>query len=260
MAERANPVQSIDRVFDIIELLSSYPRGLLLSDIALPVNLPKSTVHRLLLSLIERGYVVKEPDMGRYQLTIRMFEVGSRAIDVLNIMTIARPYYEHLADITQEIIHLVKRDGEDVVYLAKIDASSATVRTSSTIGMRSKMYYTGVGKAILANLPTDEARRIWDSSDIQRFTPNTITTWDVLAAEMEKIRTLGYATDNEEHEPGVRCVAAPIFDCYSRPAYAMSISAPITRMSDADILRYAPMLVSTAREISHYLGYSSKSL
>ena len=255
MAERSNPVQSIDRVLDVVELLSAYPRGLPLSDIAQLVGLPKSTVHRLLLSLAKRGYVAKEATAGRYQLTLRMFEIGSRALDVLNVITIARPYYEHLADISREIVHLVRREGNDVVYLTKLDASSATIRTSSSVGLRSKMYYTGVGKAILANLPAEEAQRIWDASEITRFTPTTITTWDALEKEMEKIRTLGYAVDNEEHEPGVRCVAAPIFDCNGTPTYAMSISAPALRMEGEDILRYAPMLVSSAREISRFLGF-----
>lgn len=254
MAQNANPVQSIDRVFDIIEILSKYPRGLLLSDLTPLVELPKSTVHRLLLSLSERGYVAKEMVSGRYQLTMRMFEIGSRAIGVLDIITIARPYLEHLADSSSEIVHLVERDGKDVVYLSKLDASSSSIRTASAVGLRAAMYCTGVGKAILANLPPEEVQAIWASTPIEQFTRTTITSYEALQEELRRIEISGYAIDNEEHELGVRCVAAPIFDFSDRPRYAVSISAPSTRMGEQEIEHYAPMLVSASQEISRFLG------
>lgn len=254
MTQLANPVKSINRVLDLVETLAEHPRGLLLSDISNFVALPKSTVHRLLLSLINRGYVAKEPVSGKYQLTMRMFEIGSRAYDVLNIMTIARPYCEHLADMTGEIVHLVKRDANDVVYLFKLDSSSASIRTASAVGLRGKMYCTGVGKAILANLPTDEVHAIWAASEIERFTSTTITDWDVLVSELKRAKTIGYALDNEEHEVGIRCIAAPILDFSGKPTYAMSISAPAARLGDAEISNFAAVLVSSTREISRFLG------
>lgn len=257
MTQSANPVQSVDRVFDIIEILSKYPRGLLLSDLTPLVGLPKSTVHRLLLSLSERGYVAKEIVSGRYQLTMRIFEIGSRAIGVLDIISIARPYLEHLADTSGEIVHLVERDGNDVVYLCKLDASASSIRTASAVGLRTAMYCTGVGKAILANLPPEEIQAIWAATAIEPFTKTTITSFEALQNELQKIQISGYAIDNEEHELGVRCVAAPIFDFSDRPKYAVSISAPSTRMSDREVLHYAPMLVSASQEISRFLGRNS---
>lgn len=254
MTQGANPVKSVNRVLDLIENLAEHPRGLFLTDISNNVDLPKSTVHRLLLSLINRSYVAKDPFSGKYLLTMRMFEIGSRVNDVLNIIAIARPYCEQLSDMTHEIVHLVKRDNNDVIYLTKLDAPSTSVRTSSAVGLRGKMYCTGVGKAILANLPISEVHDIWEASNIERFTSTTITNWDELMTELERVRTVGYALDNEEHEIGVRCIAAPIFDFSGRPLYAMSISAPAVRMGNIEIQEYSKFLISKVHEISHILG------
>ena len=103
------PVQSIDRVLDLIETLSSASHGMTLTDLSASVGLHVSTTHRLLSSLVSRGYVQKDGETGKYRLTLRMFEIGSRVLDGLNLVSIARPHLEYLADLTRETIHLVAR-------------------------------------------------------------------------------------------------------------------------------------------------------
>ena len=250
----SSSVQSIDRVFLIIELLSEHPRGISLTEICSATSLPKGTVSRFLASLITHGYAMQEPDTKRYRLTMRMFEIGSRVAGSTNILSVARPYLEYLSNVSGEAVHLVSRVKDEVVYLYKEEASNSIVRMSSFVGLRNPMYCTGVGKSILAFLPDDEMLAIWSRTKPIRFTASTITTLEAMRQEIQKIRQQGYAIDDEEHELGVRCIAAPILDFSGAPVAAISLSAPVTRLNDAGIQKYAPMVMEAASNISRYFG------
>ncbi|NLF26972.1 MAG: IclR family transcriptional regulator [Clostridiales bacterium] len=259
MQQAANSIQSLRRAFGILEALSAHPRGVALTDLAAEVKLSKSTVHRFLVSLGEIGYIAKEESTGRYRLTLRMFEVGSKAVHALGILEIARPYLEHIAEATAETVHLVAQDGSKVVYLYKYNPASTTVHMASGIGNCSPMYCTGVGKAILASLPEKEIREVWETSNVRRFTENTITDFDGMMEELEKTRRRGYAVDSEEHERGVFCIAAPILDYSGRPRYAISISAPSVRVSDRHQQEFVRLVQHAASEISALLGMNFAS-
>lgn len=253
-ANAVSAVQSIDRIFLIIELLSNYPKGISLAEICAATSLPKSTVSRLLASLITHGYAVQEIDTKRYRLTMRLFEIGSRIAGSANILSVARPYLEYLSNVSGEAVHLVSRVKDEIVYLYKEEASNSIVRMSSFVGLRNPMYCTGVGKSILAFLPNDEIQAIWQRTKPTQFTPNTITSFSAMQEEIALIRQRGYAIDNEEHEAGVRCIAAPILDFSGTPIAAISLSAPAVRLNDPEIERYAPMLMDAASNISRYFG------
>lgn len=254
MPTMSSPVQSIDRVIDIIEALSNAPNGITLSDLATMTELHISTTHRLVVSLVNRGYVRKDPSNGKYRLTLRMYEIGSRVSGVLDLTTLSRPYLDDLAISTQEVVHLVKHDGNNVIYLYKSEPFQPFVWMSSFIGHRNPMYCTGVGKSILAFLPEAEIKSIWQQTDIQTYTAHTITDFSVMQQELQLIRKRGYALDNEEHEEGVRCVACPIFDYSNQPVASISVSAPVFRMPDATIEKIAVKLKAATAEISQLLG------
>ncbi len=248
-------VQSIDRVLDIIEALAKSVRGITLTDLAEMVSLHKSTVHRLLSTLVSKNYVLKDPESGKYRLTMRMFEIGSQVVAGLNIVSVARPYLEHLSAVTDEAIHLVVRDGTEIVYLYKEDPSSMSiVNMASRVGLRNPLYCTAVGKSILAALPEDEAEAIWDKSTITRFTNNTITTFARMKQEMAQIREKGYAIDNEEHERGVRCIAVAIRDFSGNAVAAISVSASASRLDDNRIDEISSEVMQAASSISRLLG------
>lgn len=247
-------VQSVDRVLDIMEALADTPRGLCLSDVATKSVLHASTAHRLLQVLIQRGYVSKDTETNRYRLTMRMFTLGSCVVGGMNILSVARPYLEHLSDLTSEAVHLVVRDNDEVVYLHKEDATSSAIRMASQVGLRNPMYCTGVGKAILAALDDEEINAIWGRNYATKFTKNTIVELDQLHQEIERIRFHGYAIDNEEHERGISCLAAAIKDIQERPIAALSISAPTARLSPKNIELYAPHIIRTAKEIATLIG------
>lgn len=250
----ATPVQSIDRVIDIIEILSENPNGLTLTDLASLAQLHTSTAHRLLSSLSTRGYAVKNPDTGRYKLTLRIFEIASRVANSSNLLTVSRPILERLQHSTGETVHLVVPDGTDVVYLYKESDGSLDVRMGSTIGLRSPMYCTGVGKSILSSLPLEKFHKIWEQSNPQQHTPFTITDEEKMLAECKKIQALGYATDLEEHESGVCCVAAVICNCFDRPVAAISISLPSFRFTKETEKALSQQVKNAALEISKNLG------
>ena len=135
-----------------------------------------------------------------------------------NIVSLARPYLEHLAATTHEAIHLVVRDGDEVVYLYKENMGDSTVRMASFVGLRNPMYCTAVGKSILSCLPEAEVAAIWQRTVITRFTPHTIVDYADLIAELVKARQNGWAADREEHELGVSCIAAPLLDFHGAPS------------------------------------------
>ncbi len=248
------PVQSIDRALDIVEALSVQPHGMLLKDLSAEVGLHVSTTHRLLASLVSRGYVQKDIETGKYRLTVRLFEIGSRAISGMNLVSISRPYLEQLAAGTGETVHLVARNNDEVVYLYKEDRRESVIHMASFVGLRSPMYRTAVGKSILALLPEEEVRRIWDRSVIEPLTPNTIVRYDDLLENLAIVRQRGWAMDNEENELGVLCIAAPIKDFTNTPIGAISISAPAARMTFSTCERFALKVIASTNAISKALG------
>lgn len=256
MDVRTTPgTQSLDRLFQIIEAMSLSPKGIALADLCADTGLPKSTVSRMLSALVAHSYAMQDPDSKRYRLTTRLFEIGCRVAGSSNILTIARPYMESLSSRTGEVVHLVSRVDDDVIYLHKEEpVSSIAAYMSSYVGRRNAMYCTGVGKCILAYLSEAEFQAYWARITPTPFTPHTITAFSVMQGELLRIRERGYAIDNEEHEPGIRCIAAPILDYNENPVAAISLSASVSHLDDAHIADYAPLLLDVTHNISRYYG------
>ena len=179
MEQTSKPIQSLHRAFEILELLSECPSGMALTVLAQQTGLSKSTTHRFLSSLREMGYVAQDANTGKYRQTLRMFEIGSRSVRALSILEIARPYLHDLMEKTGETVHLVTHEHDKVLYIYKNSyISDVPFNTGSLIGNCSPLYCTGVGKAILANLPASKVEQIWESSSIIQYTKNTIVSLD----------------------------------------------------------------------------------
>jgi len=204
-------VQSVERTLTIVELLSDYNDGLGITDISNGVELHKSTVHRLLGTLIYKGYVTQDADTNKYRLTLKFYEIGNKRVENIGILEASKPYTKALMQSINEVVHLVVRDGIDIVYVDKVEANN-TIRMTSRIGKRSPMYCTSVGKAMLANMSDLEVSKIWAQSEIIKLTDNTIVDFDELKKALEIIKNDGYAEDDEENEIGVRCIGAPVFN------------------------------------------------
>lgn len=209
MAEQST-VQSLDRAFDLLETLCRSRNGM---QHRRPVcgNRPaQKHGSPSLTSMCARGYVQRDAETSVYRAGMRLCEMSSYIVDNLDIVERARASLERLEQCTDETVHLVMRDDKDIVYIHKVDNGSSAIRMFSRIGMRLPLYCTGVGKAILATWDTAEVRDVWQHSDVHAWTEHTIVDEDAFFREIDKVRQLGYALDNEENELGVRCIAAAI--------------------------------------------------
>ena len=252
--EKKNPVQSAERIFLVMETLAETGEiGLM--ELSTKLGLHKSTVHRLLTSLIYMGYARQDEETGKYMLSFKIVGLSGKVLDRMEILPIARPYMRQLSDISQETVHLVRRTGNEIVYIDKVESKVGSIRMVSQIGMVHDMYCSGVGKAILAHLSKAEVKEIWEASNIEKKTEHTITSLEELYETLEEVRKKGYAMDNEENEEGVRCIAASILDYRGKAKYAFSISAPINRMSEERVEELAEHVLRVKNELSRELGY-----
>lgn len=253
MTEKQQNVQSLDRAFEILELLCESKNGLSISEISEKTNLHKSTVHRLLGSMVHRNYVKQDSHTSMYYASTKISELGNLVLDHLDIVRLAKPEMEKLCDMVEETVHLVMREGNEIVYIQKVENEKNAMRMFSRIGMRRPMYCTGVGKMLLSACDEKEIRKIWEESEIVPFTPNTIVKYEDLQKALENIQKTGFSMDDEENEIGVRCIAVAIPSNINENKYAISVSAPITRLTEEKIKQWVPLLLQTAQNISFTL-------
>ena len=229
----SNAVQSLQRAFTLLELLAEYPKGAPLSVLTERAGFNKSTTHRILANLIAMGYVAQDELSRHYRLTIRMFEVGSSVVYGMDIVSIAKPYLFDLCHTLGEVVNLAVPDGNDVLYVYMEESGRNAVRVDSHVGARNPMYCTACGKAMMAVHSDSEIAEMWRSSRIRQYTPTTITSFSKLMQEIDEIRAVGYALDNQEYESGIWCLAISIVDYSGNVRGSVSASVPVSRVDDA---------------------------
>ena len=249
-------MKSLDKVFKIIELLRKSSE-LSLKDLSDKLDMNKSTTYRMLLSLAKYNYVEKNYETKKYKLSIKFVEIANQVIQNLDIISGAKKYIDELNNITKETIHLAKLIGNEVVYVDKRESLSP-IRLYSQIGKNAPWHCTGVGKVILAFQSREFQERIIDSCDFCKFTDSTITNKEDLIKELNKIKESGYATDREEHQKNVGCIAAPIRD-HTQNVIA-SISATFIfdiENLDIQLKMFKDLILKNSMLISQKLGYHS---
>ena len=252
--ELKNPVQSAERIFQVMEMLADNGEmGLM--ELSSALGLHKSTVHRLLMSLIYMGYARQDETTQKYVLSYKIVNMAGRILERTDILQLARPYMARLSELSGETVHLVQREGSNILYIYKIEAKIGTIRMVSHVGMVHPMYCSGVGKAIMAALPEREVEQIWADSVIEKKTKNTITELSELKEVLAGVRENGYALDDEENEEGVRCIAACLRDYHKDVKYAFSISGPASRMTMERVGELAVEVRKVQEELSRELGY-----
>lgn len=250
----SDTVQSIDRALKLLEILSQHDEGLGLLELGERASLSKGTVHRLLSTLIHNGYVKQHERTGYYLLTTKMFILGSRPIEKLDVLKVAKPYLERLRDISGEVIHLVILDGNEIIYVDKVESEN-TIRMYSNIGKKGTLYSTSVGKAMLSAMKDEEIQRIWPALQAKKLTEYTITDFDDFMKEIRLIREKGYAMDLEENELGVKCIGTAVLDYTRRPVAAFSISGPFQRMTDEKVEELKGHILAAKKAVSEELGF-----
>lgn len=252
--EGKNPVQSAERIFQVIEMLADNGEmGLM--ELSAALGLHKSTVHRLLMSLIYMGYAKQDDVTQKYMLSYKIVNMAGKVLERTDILQVARPYMERLSAICGEAVHLVQREGNNILYIYKIEAKVGTIRMVSHVGMVHPMYCSGVGKAIMATLSWEEVKQIWNDSVIEKKTDKTITDLTRMQETLEEVRQNGYALDDEENEKGVRCIAACLRSYQNEVKYAFSISGPTSRMTRERVKELAKDVRRVQKELSKELGY-----
>lgn len=246
-------IQSVQRALYILERLSSLKDGATASELAREIGVNRSTVFRLMETLIEKGFVRQSVRTKRYYLTMKVFTLGSKLLAQMDIRNQARGVLEQLQKETGHTIHLGIRDNYEVVYIDKI-MGSGPIQMYSSIGKRAPLYCTGLGKAILAFFKERELEDYIQTVKFKKYTPNTITDPKDLLIELENIRNKGYALDLEEHENGIRCVGAPIFDHNDEVIGSISVAAISVFLGNKDIEEYAPLVFSASKTISKNIG------
>src|ERR1700719_3489978 len=251
--KRSYNITALQRGLRLLQLFSESPQGLAAKQVAARSRLPVSTVHRFLANLEASGFLNCGGD-GVYHLGIACFAIGQAALGQLDIRRVSLPYLKELNRQTRETIHLTVRHGLSAVYVEKLD-SPEQLRIHSRIGAAVPLYCTAVGKVMLAYMPDDEREGSMPQLGLMRLTPNTVGNLQQLEAELYRVRKNGYACDLEEHEPHIRCVAAPIWDHSGAVNASLSITAPVVRMAVTRLRQLAPLIQGAGLQISRELGY-----
>lgn len=253
---QAASFKSFRKVIRVLECFSLQEPRLSLSEIARRAELPLSTAHRILATLREARIVEQEGDRELYRLGLKLLELGSMVLANMELHREALPFIEELARESGETVHLGVFDGSEVVSIEKMDSPQG-LASQITVGKSAPAYCTAVGKALLAFQPETVLDRICKLG-FTGYTPRTITHSARLRKELERIRVAGYAVDDEEHHPGVRCVAAPVRDHSGNVIASLSISGPALRISTEAIPSLAQRLKEITGKLSARLGYKGK--
>ncbi|RFU66655.1 IclR family transcriptional regulator [Peribacillus glennii] len=255
--DRENMVKSVSRALDIITLVSLKKGGLGVTEIAKQIDINKSSVYRILSTLVQYGYIEQDAGTGRYKLGYKFLEISSKLLESIDLRTEAMPFLQELESETNEVIHLVVYDQGEVVYIEKLEGNE-TLRMHSKVGKRAPMHCTSVGKAILAHLPAGIVSDILERKGLPRHTDKTITEKETFLQELKYVKQKGFALDLEENEHGITCIAVPIFDHLGKVIAAASISGPTMRMTDERLDHLQERMLHFGKQISARLGYESR--
>ncbi len=248
-------VQSLSRALKLLNALSYHGSGLSLSEVAQEVGLPNSTAHRLLTTLQNERFVRFESERSVWMIGVQAFRVGSAFVRSRDLVTSSRPYMRRLMELSGETVNLGIADRGEVVYLAQVECQKM-MRAIAGPGGRAKLHCSGVGKAIMSQLPKDEVLKLLQGRELVRETQHTLTSIEALCDELKICQGRGYAVDDEENAIGLRCVAAAIFDEHGEPLGAISVSGPTARVTDQRIAALGGHVSKIASDITSELGGS----
>lgn len=244
----------LEKGLNLVEELAQSAEGMTAVELANSIGIHKTSVYRYLNTLLNVGYIQNNGD-GHYHLGNKILELGSQMLRRMPLRETAHPFLVKLSADTQKTVHLCVLDGHDVVYIDKVE-SQKTLPIMSRIGSRAPAYCTGVGKALLSGLPTDQVVSLLRESPPTRRTPETITDPIRLLEEIKLTAERGYAIDNGEHEAGIKCLAAPITGYGGDVVGAVSLTGLQREFDEPEeAKRMISTITKTATEISRALGY-----
>ncbi|MGT2475544.1 DNA-binding transcriptional regulator KdgR [Paraburkholderia terrae] len=252
-ADKGESLSSIARVFAILGAIGDSGQ-IGISELSQRLSLSKTTVHRVLQTLKALGYVTQEVETERYHLTIRLFELGAKALESVDLVREADIEMRRIAGATREAVHLGTFDEDAIIYIHKIDADYG-LRMQSRIGRRNPLHSTAIGKVLLAWMEPAEAREVLSHIEFRKSTAKTLASADAVMSILPQVRAQGYGEDIEEQEEGLRCLAVPVFDRFGRVIAGLSVSFPTMRCGADTKLHYVALLKAAGAAVSARLGY-----
>ncbi|MCX8519937.1 MAG: IclR family transcriptional regulator [Rhodoferax sp.] len=248
-------VQVIERLFSLMDILAAHEEPAPLKEISKAAGLHPSTAHRILNDLAS-GRFVERAQPGSYRLGMRLLELGNLVKSRLNVRDAALTPMRALHKLIQQPVNLSLRQGDEIVYVERAYSERSGMQVVRAIGGHAPLHLTSVGKLFLAADDAQRMRAYATRTGLQGHTKNSITSLEALEQDLARVRQYGQASDNEELELGVRCMAAGIYDDQNKLVAGLSISAPSERLEDAWLAK----LKDTAQQISRSLGHSPTSL
>jgi DNA-binding IclR family transcriptional regulator len=243
---RAGRVQSLDRGLQLLELLGQATEPMSLAQLTERVQVDRSTAHRLLATLVQRGYVSQEAQSRRYRLGLRLVVLSRKALGDLTLRSAARPPMKELVRESGETANLVVLVGEQAVCI-DLEQSPSVLSVTNEVGAVFVLHATAAGKVLLAHRLEAERLARLAAAGLSTFTPRTVADLAVLETQLAAIRRQGYAVDDEESHVGVRCIAAPVRDHQAAVVAALSLSGPAARVT----LERLPFFVALAQKAAH---------
>lgn len=246
-------VPALDRGLAILEAVAKSRSGLTLSQLTRTLDLPKSSVFCLLITLERAGYLYRNPATKRYGCEMKLVRIATHALEGITLRDKARPVLRRLLDQTHLTVHMGIAGENEVMLIEKLDPN-VTSTVATWIGKGMDFHCTSLGKCLLAFSPESEVDRILGHRALLRHNENTIASIQRLKAELAKVRKLGYATDDEEEELGSRCIGAPVLDAQGNAIAAISISGDLAEIditnSSSLCLKVQKAAAILSREIS----------
>ena len=252
VAEPAGSVQAIDRGLGVLAIIASAD-GLTLTDLAQRAGLAPSTAHRILASLEAHRFVFHDEERGLWLIGVGAFEVGTAFLRNRRLAGIGRVVMHDLMEATGETVNLGIEDGGEIVFITQIESHSA-LRAFFRAGSRAPIHASGVGKALLAQMPEARVREILYKRGLAKFTERTLIAPADLFQELAAIAGRGWGVDDEERNLGMRCVAAAIFNEYGEAIAGVSVSGPTVRITPERVLELGPQVKRAAEEITASIG------
>ena len=251
--DKGESASSIGRVFAILGAIGDSGQ-IGISELSQRLGMSKTTVHRVVQTLKALGYVTQEIETERYRLTIRLFELGAKALESVDLVREADVEMRRIGAVTREAVHLGAFDEDAIIYIHKIDADYG-LRMQSRIGRRNPLHSTAIGKVLLAWMDPADAREVLSHVEFRKSTQKTLSSAEAVLSILPRVREQGYGEDNEEQEEGLQCLAVPVFDRFGRVIAGLSISFPTMRCGADTKSHYVTLLRQSGLAISTRLGY-----
>jgi DNA-binding IclR family transcriptional regulator len=249
-------IQSLQRALGVLEIIANNHAPIGSTEISRRAKLHASTTHHLLQTLASLGYLAQDAQTREYYIGSKIFQVAALAWNEANLLKLAVPAMADVAHYAGETAHLSLITQNEITVIHKVEGKDP-IHVSARVGYPSPAHCTANGKILLATFPKDQLKEFLSENELRPFTPNSVTSIELLERELNRVRAQGYAVDNQEFKIGVRCIAAPLRNFTGQVIAAIGISGPAWRMTEESLPDLAEYLTAVARRLSLGLGYSA---